>query len=758
MSWLSNIATVLLAVAAAITPLGLYTDIGTVLKDDVPFQYVQDGSAIGRSTQVRSGYKTSRLCGTAWTIWKNCPGDDHGYEFISYPNGSVDVNIEDDDKKPYVSTKIARNISEVFESIGQASNIPDSVAGFFDIEYRSFMNWANKTPPVNWTWINKGQPFTQGVFRYYQPFILDSKVEAVEGLIVSMSTTPGVGFRNHTLPPWSAHGYTWSEDILWMEPETVCTDLNITLDFTIPEWNTFNNGLDAHITDKGGLAHNPVHFPKMDMTTSRKDSHLEQKSYGGAILTNALLIGFLNETQESLRLGKRYPLDDIPNCGYTQLTPNAVDLDTYGSGDKNTDFWSPNLPGALGLCTYSATNISASNDLANLCKHIKRESINVALSDSQSLGNIITDNYYPDIQNFSRTAVQAGLMQGAGEYTAFLPPRSGNHGDNFIAALQLDENGQTTPISIRNPTESATRWSQPFFSCASAIKASVKTVSFEISDEAVLANLKIRDVRPSNATNLTWAIENTGWDVMDINPLWGLVSEEAASHRGLSVFNTPEIYLPAGRSGADQGSLDSNDATAGISAPLAALANVYTLSSLEGFVSGVGSGPLYRGNYNWPLLLEWSRLSQNASTAGRIIDLIWTDLMANLVVGTKGPLYPNGALRPAAQHIAIVAYDWRYAALSLLFAGLYLAMLIATLLCYLFKQCTLENLRFMLNQTAAGRSVTTERYQAKSGVDLGKNAEWAPVRGDEPVLIAKQDARESSPHLMRLISREMARS
>lgn len=83
-------------------------------------------------------------------------------------------------------------------------------------------NTDNQTDPGDdgAAWLDHGRPRTQGRFRYYQQFLLENKTRAIEGLIVSTGETPGIGFRNHTLPPSSTEGYSWTEQILWLEPQT----------------------------------------------------------------------------------------------------------------------------------------------------------------------------------------------------------------------------------------------------------------------------------------------------------------------------------------------------------------------------------------------------------------------------------------------------------------------------------------------------------------------------------------------------------
>lgn len=85
--------------------------------------------------------------------------------------------------------------------------------------------------------------------------VLNDAWEAIEGLIVN-TKTGGIGFRNHTTPPHLPFGSSWSEDLLFIEPETECVDLNLTLDFNIPYSNDYTgkNVENITITDHGGFA------------------------------------------------------------------------------------------------------------------------------------------------------------------------------------------------------------------------------------------------------------------------------------------------------------------------------------------------------------------------------------------------------------------------------------------------------------------------------------------------------------------------
>lgn len=54
----------------------------------------------------------------------------------------------------------------------------------------------------------------------------------LEGLIVD-TKLDGIGFRKHGIPSMNHFGYVWTEDLLWVQPETSYVNTNLALDFTI---------------------------------------------------------------------------------------------------------------------------------------------------------------------------------------------------------------------------------------------------------------------------------------------------------------------------------------------------------------------------------------------------------------------------------------------------------------------------------------------------------------------------------------------
>lgn len=135
-------------------------------------------------------------------------------------------------------------------------------------------------------------------------------------------------------------------------------------------------------------------------------------------------------------------------------------------------------------------------------------------------------------------------------------------------------------------------------------------VTFFLNGTSSLESLQIRSAipqtYPSNATTPLWAVENTGgMNISDVQPLWGLVSDEYEHDPRLWTIRRDYMYLPAGSAMVDGlGMLLPGDAL-GMQAPIETLSVLY--SSLASFGSQL---PDYTGIYALPLKQKWQRLSK----------------------------------------------------------------------------------------------------------------------------------------------------
>jgi len=705
LSALSTLGSLLLAIVGPVTPLGLSTRVQSSSAGLVRFKYAIDNSPIGQLKISRTDYVNNRLCGAF--VLLNCPGSYAGYNTISNATGEYAIP---DGPDAYMSSAIAPNITEAFTS---ATNSSRTISSVFDIQYRLFTVWES-TKSNETQWIDQGRPQTRGQFQYFQSFILDDRYEAVEGLIVD-TKAGGIGFRNHSMPPSSDTGYEWTEDILWIEPDTVCVNTNLTLDFTTA---LSIGAISANLTDRGGFVNLPKDYPYLDLNHSQMDPMLYARAWKGAVLSNLNLLIYFNQTRGHSYIGKKYGIGDTfldlisPNqLSVQQFSDGTILMPTPLSFDTNSyNFSNPNaVPKYLDIST---------------CDQSWVQSIDFA--DIWSPGTVVSGFGGADNVSIETISVIGGLILGTG--------------------IQVDESGNPLnglPSVQINPLAN---WSRPLFSCATALRASVKRITFNSNSTSVLSNLNIVNIEAisyaSNDTIPIWAVEKPSLRIGDINPFWGIVSDKYASSASLMTIQKESFYLPA--SSSSIWGISSVDSSAGADAPGGVLEAVYSPMFI--------GMPDYSGTTNWALFLKWQSLSRSASTAGSIINLMWTDLMANAVVGAKGLFSDtdNTALEETGSATAVatplkdaIHYDFVYAIPAFVYFALYGATLTFAILLFVLGRVRIGMLRALLNHTSAGRAAIMERYPSEDRV-LAKTSEWTRAFGQENVLFKKSQARHKA--------------
>jgi hypothetical protein len=96
---------------------------------------------------------------------------------------------------------------------------------------------------------------------------------------------------------------------------------------------------------------------------------------------------------------------------------------------------------------------------------------------------------------------------------------------------------------------------QPLYVCASAIRATVKEVSFQYQQTAEwpsLSDLSVSQVSPkkysSNTSKPLWAVEKLGneWSLSSIQPLWGITDNNTSRNlQSIWMVQAESLYLPA---------------------------------------------------------------------------------------------------------------------------------------------------------------------------------------------------------------------
>jgi hypothetical protein len=262
--------------------------------------------------------------------------------------------------------------------------------------------------------------------------------------------------------------------------------------------------------------------------------------------------------------------------------------------------------------------------------------------------------------------------------------------------------------------EPGSEWTQNIYVCATGVEAAVKEVTFSFNGTSSLDNLEITvaDKRyPDAPSKPLWAVENPGLELAYINPLWGAVSDEYENSTSLFTRRAKSLWLPA--TALDSGGLS-------FPADTTAAANVFgaALNAITSLSNTVGA-PDYTGKSNFALFHLWQELSANSSTSSQIIDLIVTDLLASTILGTKASISstesqaisargtPTALVSPLTNKIT---YELLYGIPAFSVLLLWMLVILPAFLLWLVRSVTLARLRHTLNDTAAGRAVTSLVY------------------------------------------------
>ena len=338
-TYLTPLALALLALAGILTPMGLHEVIVPGPAMSKRFEHLKDPSPLGYGTPPRSDLGLSRRCGGE-TLTR-CPGSDvviipsldAGDRSVTLPNG--------------YNTTIPRETIEWYSS--GLSDENKTISNVFDIQWRQYS-------VVRDNGTNRGGDYLVGAFRPLDLLLLNDAVEAVDGLVVD-TKVGGVGFRNHTAPTGLPYGATWSEDLLFIQPETQCVNTNLTLDFTLRSRSIWLEVGAVVLTDRGGFVNLAREQPKHEKGQSNPD--LRGRAYGAAWKHNHLAMVIYNATSPSFAylnstIGQTYPLGPTNRASYrgvqvTDLWGQYFDFDNWRALGDNppSSPWPLDDPGHL---------------------------------------------------------------------------------------------------------------------------------------------------------------------------------------------------------------------------------------------------------------------------------------------------------------------------------------------------------------------------------------------------------------------------
>jgi hypothetical protein len=335
-----------------------------------------------------------------------------------------------------------------------------------------------------------------------------------------------------------------------------------------------------------------------------------------------------------------------------------------------------------------------------------------------------------DYANISNIAISCGLVYGVAQRQTAGSP------------LMFDDPGS--------------RWSIPLYSCATGVKATIKTVSFRFNGSDDLSGLKVGGISPKtyldNSSKPLWGVENTRQLLRDVRPLWGLVSPESARKLGLSTVRQEHLWLPGTGELGTLSTIPDTQNLPGVDFYTTALAGTYD-------VSGGAAGGFfdYSGSASYSLLRQWQQLSQTTTGTARVLNLIWTDIAANYVLGTRSlATFPgNGSNSEHADTIVlsipVVFYDSRVRFHLVYGIPAFLTLLMTALVCAfavgsIFLQGSgPRRMTIFLNWTSTGRIFTSLGQDSEEVAILlspkpSKN--WIEEEGRHKITVTDQGEEE----------------
>ncbi|KAL1995994.1 hypothetical protein VTN49DRAFT_529 [Thermomyces lanuginosus] len=579
-----------------------------------------------------------------------------------------------------------------------------------------------------------------------QSNILADDYLAIEGLVVDMKNG-GIGFRNHSAPPRTPYGSTWSEDLLFIEPETRCVDTNLTLDFSLPRFTSEENigtYVDLVLTDRGGFANLDLSYPNYSVTNTQQNPQLWDRAYKGAWINNVWSMFFMNVTNPrnvsdpdsraftylNSHVGKQFPLTSENG---TKSPPITLSL----NGLIISSFYGYYLNGLdRGVEPYNSTitNFTSPGE-----DPLYENPFNIESSNFTSASTLCAGKAGADAANLDNFVAACGLVYGA-------PNRT---------------DGRSSIVF-----EPGSKWSVPMYSCIMTAKATIKRVTFQFNGSDDLSALKVTQISnkvyPDEESKPLWGVERTDKKLADVKPLWGLISSPEQGNISLHTIRQESLYLPGYESGLRFSSLGGTQNLPGADFYAKGIASVFS-------ENGGSDIPDYTGRMNLAMYRRWQELSESAETTAKILNLIWTDLSSNAVVGTRGVhgarnqspyLSSNLEKRdvtvsepssnpPRVKYMQRrVRYRWAYAIPAFIVLFITAVIAFTTLVFVLIGRANMTRMRQYLNKTSQGRIFTTYLYGQKGetfaqaspaspSLAPGSTRRWVQNAGKNPVTVAE---------------------
>lgn len=329
-------------------------------------------------------------------------------------------------------------------------------------------------------------------------------------------------------------------------------------------------------------------------------------------------------------------------------------------------------------------------------------------------GRICQETYSTDKTKLNNTYVACNLVRGV--------PRRLNEGQSMVF-------------------EDNSTWSAPMYTCASAVKATIKTVTFfhnGTSDD--LRNLIVQDIKDKEYSREEdmplWGYEDWDYTFQQYQPIWGLVHPAYEGFEHVQTLQAPSLYMIGSLEDAlVKLNLDPKYPSTNLPGSIVPIAAMTTIATNSKSTSGSTTFD-FSGKDSMSLWLKWGQLSQSAEQISSIIELLWTDLASSAVVGTKGILGSRNAHPDEAARIGVrqtvhkVKYRWAFGIPAFIVALIMCLIFLAVIVSAVLGQSSIAAMTHRLKQVSLGRAITTVLSPQTSSF-LQSPKEWGEMNAEK---------------------------
>ncbi|KAF4466271.1 hypothetical protein FALBO_6867 [Fusarium albosuccineum] len=683
----------LVSLAGVITPLGLYEqDELDNESTSASFQYVEDSSAFLLGTSPRDNKTFTRTCQFTPQCLAPCPYTSDVTVYESDGLSSNCTTLYD------TNTTVPSILYDIYMSGTKKRRT--TVSNYFDIEWRQLTTRYYRN-------YNNGTPIAVGIFRALESFALKDEIRLVEGLIVD-GKNGGIGLRNNTLPADHSRGATWSEDLLFLEPETECANLNVSLDFEISTSSKQMSGVAVtklFMTDHGGFAHINSTNPKDDQRNGENKPGLKMRAYQAAWYTNGATMLLMNVTDptDKVKGTKAFARIDSKMDNKWKLPITESDHTRYQSLDFLSDFG-----------------------------HF------VGMTDITTDG----EDLYPNPHNVTPEYFDAPKIVCQG--TSLNAPAKLNN--TYVTCSLVRGVPERVDDGPPNLFEDGSKWSAPLYTCASAVKATIKRVTFfhngtsDNLEKLVVKEVKEKEYKDEEDMPI-WGVEDWNLGLAQFQPIWGIVDPSFKGFRNVSTTQAPSLYMLGSAMDnmlAGVSSLNPSSPTMNLPGSIVPISALHTIvnnrDTTEPVIDVAAQGSM-------SLWLKWKRLSASEDSVPMIVKLLWNDLAASALVGSKGVLGARNEEPAQAASVRVVPtvhrikYRWVFgipAFIVIVCMGLILLMVAGSAVA---GKSGFDLLRHRLKQVAVGRVLTTIFHPDSSSFIMSP-ADWSRANGEKHIDMA----------------------